>query len=163
MKRKEFFWLAVIASVSGLVGGAVSSRVFSGAPALADSEMKSRGHVQAEGFELVDAEGNTRAELGFGARGTPNLLLLDRDYRVRAKIALAEDGTPCMDLRDTERRCRAKFMLGADGSPAILVEDENCTPRAGLGFFRPGEADLQVRDRAGRLTWSSHPDLKIAR
>ncbi len=163
MKRKEFVWLAVIASVSGLVGGAVSNRLFWGAPALAESETRSRGHIQAEGFELVDAEGNTRAELGFGPRGTPNLLLIDKEYRIRARIALAEDGTPCMDLRDTDRRCRAKFMLGTDGSPAIVVEDENCTPRAGLGFFRPGEADLQVRDRTGRLTWSSHPDLKTAR
>lgn len=163
MKRKEFVWLAVVASVSGLVGGAISSRFLASAPARAEGEARSRGHIQAEGFELVDAEGNTRAELGFGPRSTPNFVLLDRDYRVRAKIALAEDGTPCMDLRDAARRCRAKIMLGVDGNPAVVVEDENCTPRAGLGFFRPGEADLQVRDRNGKLVWSSHPDLKAAR
>ena len=51
-------------------------------------------------------------------------------------------------------------MLSADGSPAVVVEDENCTPRAGIGFFRPGDADLQVRDRNGKLVWSSYKDLK---
>ena len=76
MTRRQYWGVLVVASLSGLVGGVLSDRLFS-----IDSlwaQLRQRV-VNSEEFLLVDKAGKTRGGLGLGADGGVGLVLTAKD------------------------------------------------------------------------------------
>jgi hypothetical protein len=91
--------LLVIASLAG----AASAR-------LAGQEPKLPA-VKASRFELVDAEGRTRAVLGMSKGGSPEFDLRDADGRPRALLVLDGENLPIFFFKDAGVVTRAKIEL----------------------------------------------------
>lgn len=106
--------------------------------------------ARAERFELVDAAGKVRAELGLTGKGQPSLTFYDREGRGRSTLLLAEAGggvlmfvdekgavratltEPGLALRD-ESSVRARLAVDAEAGPGLFVHDGKGRVRAGVG------------------------------
>ncbi len=122
MSRRQFVVLAMITMVSGLIGGALSNRIFSSSPAFAQGEAIPEKCIQAESFQLVDANGNVRAELCISPEGMPGLALIDENYVTRARFSLTGGGKPAMSFMDEGRRVKARLPFDEEiltASPVI--------------------------------------------
>lgn len=73
--HKQMIVLCVAAFLGGIVGGVLSSQLFS--PTLVGAQ-KANG-VHAEEFLLLDAKGHARAGLGLDANGEVGLVLRSKD------------------------------------------------------------------------------------
>src|SRR5712692_3127384 len=154
MSKKQYGLVLVVAMVAGLVGGVVSSWFLGGTPVFALKAPQPAKILQAERFQVVDRNGNIRAELGMMLDGTVSLLLADRTgkssihlfvlpngdsslalhdqaEKVRAILALA-DGEPGLSLFDKDDKIRTTLSLN-NGDPALELFDKNRIPRAVLG------------------------------
>jgi hypothetical protein len=74
--RTQYVSLVVVALLAGLVGGAISERLFSSGLAVAQQRAKG---VNAEEFLLLDKSGKARAGLGLDANGEVGLVLTSKD------------------------------------------------------------------------------------
>ena len=74
MNKKQYSLMLVLALVTGLVGGVVSSQFLVGQAAFASKKEKPRKVIEAQEFRLVDKDGKTRAFLGIN-RGQPRFEL----------------------------------------------------------------------------------------
>ena len=106
--------------------------------------------IQAQRFELVDAEGQVRGRLTVASSTGPALLLYDEDGSVRARLWLSLDGSPSLNLYDTDGRGGVSAFPGTDGNPGVCLRDKEGTLRAGL--FAEG---LELSDEQGQRTWSA--------
>jgi hypothetical protein len=97
MNRRQYVLLVVVTAVAGLVGGLLSDRFLSGAPALAQQRLKV---VNAEEFLLVDRFGRTRAGLGLDPDGDLGLVLLGKDGN--KKLYLSPDERQALRLMDKD-------------------------------------------------------------
>ncbi|MGH7273001.1 MAG: hypothetical protein ACREIQ_00890, partial [Nitrospiria bacterium] len=115
MSRKQYSLLLALAMLSGLVGGAVSSRFFIGEPVFAQRPApepvtfpqyiasKPAEVVRAHKFELVDRDGKTRASLELGPEFTEETLhsmldpVLPKDDR-----KTADDSSPRLVMSDKD-------------------------------------------------------------
>ena len=73
--HKQMIVLCVAAFLGGIVGGVLSSQLFS--PMSVDAQ-KTNG-VHAEEFLLLDAKGKARAGLGLDVKGEVGLVLMSKD------------------------------------------------------------------------------------
>jgi hypothetical protein len=92
--------------------------------------------VRAQRFELVDAQGTVRAQLGVLERDVIGLAVLEPGGQPRAVIGLESDGTA-----------------------GVLVADPSGQPRVGLGVDRNSSAGLRLHTAQGNsTTLSAEPD-----
>ncbi len=92
MDTKQYGLMLAVVAVTGLLGGAVSSRLLTGSPVMAQQRAKRTRIITAQEFQLADSEGRTRAILGFSAEGNPAVNLYDADGRGRWSPARGENG-----------------------------------------------------------------------
>ena len=80
MNHKHSAWAVGIAMLAGLAGGAVSNRLLSARPALAQEGMKivPAPVSAAHEFRLVDDAGGVKGVFRLRPDGSPELLLYDR-------------------------------------------------------------------------------------
>jgi hypothetical protein len=75
MNKKQFKILVLVTALSGLVGGAVSERLFSASQAVAAAKAAPKAAAPAgkalvgSEFRLVDAKGAVQARIGFNTEG----------------------------------------------------------------------------------------------
>jgi len=100
-------------------------------------------------LELVDAQGNTRAMLGF-RDGCPRLVLFDESDIARAMLTLRRDGNPVMELHDRHEVVRVQAGLDDSGNPLVTVADGDRKNVAVLGIGKDGGAGL-VLTRDGEV------------
>lgn len=74
MTRKQYLLMILLALVAGLIGGALSSQLFTIQSAFAEKALKPQKLVVAEEFRLVDKKGNNIARLHEGRNG-PELFM----------------------------------------------------------------------------------------
>jgi hypothetical protein len=81
--------------------------------------------VQAQRFELVDAQGRVREEIGMGTDGrAPTLVRRDEKGEMRAMLALGSEGNSALALMDGKGETRAavagmkRWLAGKTASPA---------------------------------------------
>lgn len=86
MKAYRGLMLMAIVGLFGFLTGAV---LFS----QREAQRRVPETLKARQFQLVDSEGNVRAELGLPF-GEPTLFLYDRSGKPRAWMTLERDGTP---------------------------------------------------------------------
>ena len=115
--------------------------------------------VRAKRFELVDAEGRVRIEIGMGGVDrrwqTPGVRLLDQKGNVRATLEVYPQGHPNLTLRDEKGEVRAMLALAFDDSPVIWMYDEKGKTRAVGGLGSDGSPILTLRDKEGEAIWSA--------
>jgi len=107
--------------------------------------------VRAQRFELVDAQGRVRIDLGMGVDGsTPCVRLLDGQDQPRIRLSLRPDGIPALTLLGEKGETRAELSLGADGGPILGLGDEKGQPRAVLRVTADGSSILGLFDDKGK-------------
>lgn len=99
MKRSHVLFFSLLALLGGLLGGAISERLF--ATGLAIAQPKANG-VNAEEFLLLDRTGKPRAGLGLDANGEVGLVLASKDGS--KKLALSPDDRLVIKLTDNANR-----------------------------------------------------------
>ena len=134
LERRSRLWGATaLAAVAGLVLSAFDRAP---APGEAPGEV-----VAADRFELVDAEGEVRAVLGFDAEGTVGLFLRDAKGRLRA--GLSQDAEQvALFLRDEEETIRVGIAQYAHGGGGFALH----------GAESKGAAVMYLKDRLGSFT-----------
>ncbi len=131
--------------------------------------------VRAQAFELVNAEGQTRAVLGT-LDDLPLLGFADASGVQRAALLLDADGSPGLFLRDREAQVRAGFYVegdvpvlellhATDGNRIearvddvgahVTLHDRDDTIRAGLSMRESGEPALSLQDASGAIRLSA--------
>jgi hypothetical protein len=110
--------------------------------------------VQAQRFELVDAQGRVRGEIGMGADGrAPSLVLRGEKGEMRAMLALGSEGNSALALMDGKGETRAALSLLPDASPYLVLTDGQGKTRAGLAVLADGGPGLMLYDKGGTVMW----------
>ncbi len=154
MSQPRHATILLVAVGSGLLGGALSVRLFPVAQVSAeerhakvieaeefrvvekDGKPCGRFHVDRDGrpaLFLFDKHGEVRAVLGVTPSGSPHLALSDKDGRVRATLGVWPDERAALFLNDKEEKTRVTVTVSADGSPNLAVSDRNGNVRAVFG------------------------------
>jgi hypothetical protein len=107
--------------------------------------------VRASRFELVDAEGRTRAVLGVSKSGSPEFDLRDAHGRPRALMVLDADSLPILLFKDADVITRAKLELDAKGGAKLTFCDADLAPRIEVD----GKPQLRVLNPKGDLDWKA--------
>jgi hypothetical protein len=94
MTRLQYSVVLAVAIVSGMLGGAMSERLFSG---VAGAQSRS-ANVSAEEFLLLDKSGKVRAGLGLDDKGEVGLILTSKDDNYR--LYLSPDERFALKLAD---------------------------------------------------------------
>ena len=108
--------------------------------------------VKASRFELVDAEGRTRAVLGMSKGGSPEFDLRDADGRPRALLLLDGDNLPVLFFKDAAVVTRAKFELDAKGGGKLTFGDADLSPRVEIDGARPA---IRILNAKGETEWKA--------
>ncbi len=157
MKAKQFTIVVFVALIGGLIGGILSSQMFSGRLAFAKDD-KPHKVIRAERFELVDKNGGQRALLGFngkqtvffmGSKGIDEYVFLINQEQGQVKLKLGKgifflrEGIEITSsgigskIRFNDKSKGFNFRLigglDADGNPSIELYDKNRTNRLAIG------------------------------
>lgn len=176
MNRRQYLLLVVLTVVAGLVGGAVSNRVFVAKIALAQEDTQEDKAVDrpfdlskylegltpldkdkkqhekviiAQEFRLVDKDGKTLGRFGLSEVGGPRLVLSDENGLPRAMLSLSS-GNPVLSLhgKDTDVSIAAGVLSEA---PWMVLVDRDGTPRACLRLQPDGSPSLHLCDKGGKI------------
>jgi hypothetical protein len=110
--------------------------------------------VRAQRFEVVDAEGRVRGEIGLGTDGhTPGLMFCNDKGKVCAMLVVSPDGSSSLMLSDAKGGTRGALMVGSDGRPNLWLYDGNAKGklRAALSVGSDGQPSLGLYDAKGEL------------
>ena len=108
--------------------------------------------VKASRFELVDAEGRTRAVLGMSKGGSPEFDLRDAQGRPRALLLLDRESLPIFFFKDAEVITRAKFELDAKGGGRLTFCDADLAPRVEIDGAKP---EVRILNAKGETGWKA--------
>ena len=124
-----------------------------------------------EGLDLVDSEGNVRAQLSTLDSGMASLRFLDTDGGTRSWIFLSADGTPNLiltgepnfGLQDANGDFRSVISLDAQGSPSfvltgtplVVLRDEARALRVVLRLDDAGAPSLLLLDEGGNVLFTA--------
>ena len=118
MTRIQFVLLLLAAFLGGLTG----SRIFTPAPAQAQS-----GRIkvlEAEEVRLIERDGRPAARLQVDKSGRPGLFLYDSHGEVRAVLGVLPSGAPHLALSDRRGRVRGTFAVLSDETVTLFMSDE---------------------------------------
>ncbi len=137
MGRKQCTLLVILALISGLIGGALSSKIFSMSQVFAEKLAQHQKVFVAEEFRLVDEKGRTRAILGFTPEiGQPALWLKDTNGKIRAALRLGPKEEPALALGDSAERVRIQLDVTSTEitkeSPSLILRDDDQDMRTHL-------------------------------
>lgn len=154
MAKRQFALLVAVTIISGLIGGAVSGRIFMAKSAIAETAQGHEKLLIAEELQLVDREGKTYAVMGkrsiLGSDVSPNmtgLWIYDKNDRARFGLMVSDDTDAPMLVfyDDKDQNCIAleasggsypqmyfsyrdkdvlRFGVKADGSPYLMFYDD---------------------------------------
>jgi hypothetical protein len=152
MKKKEYGLVLLLSAVTGLVGGTLSSRIFTGDPVHAQMTPPHAKVISAEAFHLVDKNGEHRASFSIGAVADqqPGIVFHDRNNTDRVKMTLMPDGTPVLSLLDHEGEARI-LVVGHDDKPFLDLFGKGNRAHAVLGVLADGRPDLSLYDKNGNM------------
>lgn len=165
MNKRQFILMLALALIGGLIGGALSARVFIDKQAFAQKSPLHQKIIVAQEFRLVDEQEKTRAILGLTSRvGQPGLWLHDKNGRVRVSLILDPKQQPALFLADSEERVRTelrveKGLVSDDEYPSLVFRDADQNVRThlmpGMWFLRgksPSLSQLELSTYFLRLT-----------
>lgn len=100
-------------------------------------------------LSFVDGQLN-RAQLGFSARGLPNLEMAGPNGQLQASLMVDRDGQPLLTLRDQTGHSRAT--LGVVADTTVMNLTDGASPRVVLGVAPDGNGTLSFLDADGAVT-----------
>ena len=106
--------------------------------------------VQAQRFELVDAEGELRARLSVAPTIGPSLFLYDDRGQVRVRLRLTRDGCPSLELWDEEGKGGAAVFVGTEDNPTVMLRTSDGVAHAELSANA-----LALYDETAKEVWSA--------
>jgi hypothetical protein len=113
--------------------------------------------VVARSFEVHDAHGQTRAELGLAPDGGPWVRLNNPAGKARAMMYMPPREGPTVRLTDESGRNRATWSLGADGTPHLVMLGDDGRSRVVIEITPDNRAILVTRDAQLETLWAA-PD-----
>lgn len=129
MKKSQYFFLSVILLAGAALGGIMGDSIFRPHTAKAQDSGDS---LEASLFEVVDANGNVKIQLGMDNDGQPVLMLFDDEGQRREIMSQSEDGTPI-----------------------FIMSDKNNTPRLIFGVDEESGGLVEMYAKDKKLTWSA--------
>ncbi len=85
--------------------------------------------VRTRHFELVDDEGNQRAQLIAGNKGSGSASLVLQTGGTNVILQARGDGVSLVELADSSGLPRARVVVYPDGRPQLELSDERGMPR----------------------------------
>lgn len=159
MKRTTQSALILTAMIlASFFGGMVGSWFFGANAASAQDEPQVvyADEIVTQALRIVDAEGNTRAEVSITDDGTTGLWLYGEEMELRAYLGTSFDGTPNLFMYDpgVDGSVRAALGLSGYGEPSLILFDggEDGSSRAMMSLFEDGSAGFSVTDAAGKAS-----------
>ncbi|MEE9610662.1 MAG: hypothetical protein V3W19_05385 [Desulfatiglandales bacterium] len=165
MNRRQYVLMLTLALIGGLIGGAISTRLFMDKQAFAQKSLQHEKIIVAEEFRLVDEQEKTRAILGLSSQvGQPGLWLNDKNGRVRVSLILDPKQQPALFFADSAERVRTEFrvekgLVSDEEYPSLIFRDADQNVRThlmpGLWFLRgksPSLSQLELSTYFLRLT-----------
>lgn len=105
--------------------------------------------VQAQSFNVIDADGNLRAQMSITEDGNGRMILLDSNGAIRSALGPTADGSSFMDLTDPSGITRARLVVNADGQPEVRLFDDQGGTRLGLSLLSSGAVTVSLTDNIG--------------
>jgi hypothetical protein len=141
MGKKAYVFMLILAVVAGVIGGALSSKIFwrqEGKPE--DSEL--RKVIVANEIHLVDHQGKARWVLAFSKDGEPSVTFVNKDGWAPMAMGVNRNGFPFFNMILQPRK---------GGGPSLTLMDGRMKNRAVLGLWEDGEPYLRLLDRSGQV------------
>jgi hypothetical protein len=99
--------------------------------------------VQAERFELVNADGKLLAEWKIDQSGLPFFELRDANEKPRFRMKIGRGGTePIFSMHDAEGMQRSSFAIDGPGNPHLVLQDNGQKPRLHMAVSSAGAPSL---------------------
>lgn len=142
--------------LASFFGGMVGSWFFGANTASAQDVPQSivAQEVVTQALRIVDAGGNTRAEVSITENGTSGVWLYGTEMELRAYLGTSKDGTPNLFMYDpgADGSVRAALGLSEYGEPSLILFDagEDGESRAVMSLFKDGYAGFSVSDSTGK-------------
>ena len=152
MTVKDYSTMLAVAAIAGLIGGAASIYLFVDHSAFAEDSYKRSRVIEAEGFQVVDKEGNPRAHLGFGASGKTNVMLGYEESKARATLSALPDGSAALALIGPDGKSTS-LSWDASGMMGLMFFDKKRTRRMALTTDAEGAPSLVFYDNNGKVAW----------
>jgi len=127
MDKKQCAFMVSLTIAAGLLGGAISARISTAPPALAETRPGSSQVISAEKFQVVDKNSTVRAVID-----PKRIALFDKDGKMRFSLDTDIYGDPHVSLRDKDGTIRLMLGLDLDAKPYLGLADED------------GEADIKL-------------------
>jgi len=146
---KQFIEKAALAAICGLMIGVtllIGGHCWQPVTAQAAGEIPVT--VKAKSFQVVDEQGNVRAEMKVGLdNGSPMITLWDKDGKTRMAMGLTGDD-PAIQLCDKTGTTRAGMRV-AGNDPAVQLCGKDGTTRAGMRLLGDDPA-IALTDSDGK-------------
>ena len=118
------YGMVLVSLIAGVMGGVAASFII-GTPSIAQ---QSDEIVRAQQFQLIDAQGRTRARLGFSADAQPYLQLSDENDTRGVWIGIARETG--VSVRDADGRTLLVLSVDDRGNPSLVISDRDRNTRA---------------------------------
>lgn len=141
MRHKDYYAAIAAALVAGLLGGAVSSHLWTPEPVIAQEKPRRMMVIETGGIRLVDQSGKIRATFEIGADGSVGLAMVGREGGLRARLGVEANGNTVLDLNDEKGKPHAVLSVASKGGPSLLLYD-----RTGRGGVLLGEGTIPLSD-----------------
>jgi hypothetical protein len=145
MNAKQYGSLAILILIASFLGGAVSARIFNTETAYARRGAEIPKVVRAEMFQVVDANGDTRAVLYEGGlrlqeKAEKRFVLMDK----QGLLVGGTDSPP-----------RVSLQLGPQGDASLFLADKRGLRRIGLSVLLDGHSSVKLSDEDGDVIWEA--------
>lgn len=151
MKHTVNRTIVIAALMAGVLGGAVSARVWP-APASAFADQQSQQtltSISARQFQVMDDQGNVRAKLNVSGEGMAHLGLYDQQGIERAALVVTKEGTTMLAMSGDDGKTRLTMNLAVhDGPASFTLLNPDGTAAAALTMGK-GTRSLVLADAKG--------------
>ncbi|MGD8226338.1 MAG: hypothetical protein PVH82_18235 [Desulfobacteraceae bacterium] len=141
MGKKVYVVVLILALVAGVVGGALSRKIFWGQEGKPE-ELELRKVIVANEIHLVDGHGKARWVLAFSKDGEPSVTFVNKEGWAPMAMGVNRNGFPFFNMILQPQK---------GGGPSLTLMDGRMKNRAVLGLWEDGEPYLRLLDRNGQV------------
>jgi len=111
--------------------------------------------IRVRQLEVVDSEGNTRAEMHVDDKEAVALQMLGVDGKVLSALSVLPDGSTTLNLNSQNRKASVLVTSAPEGLLGLVLLDEEQRQRAAVLYTREHGPAVRVHDEAGKVVWSA--------
>ncbi|MGD8982506.1 MAG: hypothetical protein PVH99_17900 [Desulfobacteraceae bacterium] len=141
MAKRQYVVMLILALIAGVIGGALSSKVF-WRQEEKPGDLELRKVIVAHEIHLVDHQGKARWVLAFSKDGEPSVTFVNKDGWAPMAMGVNRNGFPFFNMILQPRK---------GGGPSLTLMDGRMKNRAVLGLWEDGDPYLTLLDRNGQV------------